>query len=371
MTHKHMLGGIPSHAKVACKHAPRHSGFSLVELLTVMFIISLLIGLLIPSLNSARNAAKKTAVLATFKAVEIGLDLFKNDNERDFRRTNGYPPSFAHPPLPEAGFKRADGVAGKFPFLKDRPVLTGAHWLPAMLMGLDQRGYIKRSSVPNTEDLPKEPWKWYEPDPLEDGTSLERMGLYLDPGGMRLIRTDALPGRREALLFPQWNIMKHLPVIADPFSQPILYYVANPNGRATNMVVEKRKEKNDYEGGPQEDGPPYYFHQDNIAFTGDAQGASASDYTGGWSFGGGPHAIARSGEKLTANDITEDANRDTFARFILDRKQYESFQLAETDPTEKTPLRPVNPDSYLLISAGVDGRYGTNDDITNFPTTVE
>ena len=34
-------------------------------------------------------------------------------------------------------------------------------------------------------------------------------------------------------------------------------------------------------------------------------------------------------------------------------------------------MLPVNDDSYLLISAGVDWRYGTNDDITNFPLAVE
>ncbi len=38
---------------------------------------------------------------------------------------------------------------------------------------------------------------------------------------------------------------------------------------------------------------------------------------------------------------------------------------------DKAQLRPVNADSFLLISAGVDGRYGTNDDITNFPLAVE
>ena len=28
--------------------------------------------------------------------------------------------------------------------------------------------------------------------------------------------------------------------------------------------------------------------------------------------------------------------------------------------------RPYRPESYILISAGFDGRYGTSDDITNF-----
>ena len=44
---------------------------------------------------------------------------------------------------------------------------------------------------------------------------------------------------------------------------------------------------------------------------------------------------------------------NTFARFILDTK-------VKTRPT------PVQKDSYLLISAGPDGRYGTDDDVTNW-----
>jgi len=36
------------------------------------------------------------------------------------------------------------------------------------------------------------------------------------------------------------------------------------------------------------------------------------------------------------------------------------------DPKITTTQRPYRPDSYILISAGVDGLYGTSDDITNF-----
>jgi len=29
-------------------------------------------------------------------------------------------------------------------------------------------------------------------------------------------------------------------------------------------------------------------------------------------------------------------------------------------------MRPYKPDTFILMSAGFDGEYGTNDDITNF-----
>lgn len=46
--------------------------------------------------------------------------------------------------------------------------------------------------------------------------------------------------------------------------------------------------------------------------------------------------------------------------------QYEFFYDYIRDPKIEARPWPYRPDSYLLISAGVDGFYGTNDDITNF-----
>ena len=46
-----------------------------------------------------------------------------------------------------------------------------------------------------------------------------------------------------------------------------------------------------------------------------------------------------------------------FARYIHDHK---------SEQASAGPVKPVNPDTYLLISAGPDGIYGTNDDINNF-----
>ncbi|MCH7527855.1 MAG: hypothetical protein IID39_10495, partial [Planctomycetes bacterium] len=59
-------------------------------------------------------------------------------------------------------------------------------------------------------------------------------------------------------------------------------------------------------------------------------------------------------------------NRDTFARYVSDRKLFRNLE-ATINPPPASPLRPVNSDSFLLISPGADGRYGTNDDISNLP----
>src|SRR5262245_60050578 len=57
-----------------------HAGFTLVELLTVIAIISLLIGILVPALARARTQAKSSAGKAALKALGDGLEMFRNEN---------------------------------------------------------------------------------------------------------------------------------------------------------------------------------------------------------------------------------------------------------------------------------------------------
>ncbi len=349
--------------------SPRAGAFSLVELLTVIFIISLLIGILIPSIHTARNAAKRLTTRKAMSSIEAGLEMFKNENGAEFPHTNGYPPSFCHPPIRDYTFSPE---LGQFPFLStENPVVYGAHWLPAMLIGVDARGFIPRKSVPR--EIRSEPWKWYTVDALGTGESItERAPLYVDPGNLDMRKTRELPGRPNTDLFPSWSdddedpkAMQNLPVIVDAFDQAILYYAANTHGRPTNMVEDDHKADNNYlTGTPQADGPPFYFQQDNIGFTG-------RDDKKGWDYGAvrEGHPLAKSGALYRARDIVEDTRRESFATYIIDRKIYAS--LAGVDPDKETPLRPVNPDSYLLISAGVDGRYGTVDDVSNIPPWPE
>jgi len=346
----------------------RRSGFSLVELLTVIFIIALLIGILIPSLGRARDAAKKVSTAKGLDSIKVGLELFKNDNGSDFPQTNGYPPSFVHPPLSVYDGYTFDPYKGEFPFKEGNPVVYGAHWLPAMLMGVDSQGYIKRSSIPRQQTALQPP-HWYDPDAIP-GKVIERSPMYVTPENAPTRKTSELAGRlpsNPGQLFPDWDAMSHLPVFVDNWDQPILYYASNTSGKATNMVEEEHDPNNSYSGSAdQTKGPPYYFHQDNIGFTGD------EDVTG-WELSNsqGKHAIQKSGKDLTAADLIEEDNKETFAHYIVDRKVYSNLlsvaESATGNVPTNSPLRPVNADTYLLISAGVDGRFGTSDDVSNIP----
>jgi hypothetical protein len=105
---------------------------------------------------------------------------------------------------------------------------------------------------------------------------------------------------------------------------PILYYRANPAG--------KRHDPSDF-GSPRELNIYNYLDNDPLVFLGLPTNQSFEHYLYQDPGGGSP------GQRF-----------------------YEMTLNTEIDTME----RPYNPDSYILISAGHDGIYGSEDDITNF-----
>ena len=168
-------------------------------------------------------------------------------------------------------------------------------------------------------------------------------------------------------LLPDWDTMKDLPVIADSYDQPFLYYAANTHGSEANMVSQEHQSDHDYSS---EGGPPVYFHRDNAGFTGESSGRSGAN---GWDFSNRRwnsrppeeelHEIQFSGALLNANELDEGQNRFTFAYHIHDQNAHARMP----DGATNWPLKAVRDKSFLLITAGVDGRYGTNDDVSNIP----
>ena len=368
---------IPVAVRVSIAHR-RCAAFTLVELLTVVFIISLLIGILIPSLSAARTAAKKTATKQTIRSVDAGLEMFRQEHGSDFARTNGYPPSFVYPSEFGRGgsFTRQDALEGRFPFFRSKPVTYGAMWLPAMLMGVDQLGYIDPDSVPRQNELHEKPEEWYKPDPQGDETiNIPRSPFYLDPDTTRTLKLRDLPGREPEWWrdSPDWGVpedpeaVQNMKVMVDAFEYPLLYYVSHRNGRPTNMTSDEIDENNEYDGGVQETGPPYYFHSDNHGFTGHSEDGTIEEE--GWDFNG-VHPLAEGGGTLDAKEIADDEREMSFARYIIDRKILRDLR-GQASPDPNTPLRPVNADTYLLISPGPDGQWGTMDDVSNLPDFLE
>ncbi|MBI5725167.1 MAG: type II secretion system protein [Planctomycetes bacterium] len=61
-------------------HAPFHCGFTLVELLVVIFIISLLAGLVVPSFQRAKQLARSVMCMANLRNIQQAMALYASFN---------------------------------------------------------------------------------------------------------------------------------------------------------------------------------------------------------------------------------------------------------------------------------------------------
>ena len=323
-------------------HRLRRPAFTLVELLTVIAIISLLIGILLPSLSSARDQAKNVRTKAVLNAITTGLELFKNDNEREFRLSNGYVPSAGYQPslFSAASELRQDVHQETVPAYR----LYGAHWLPRMLLGRDKQGFVRRKDVP--EDLRDRPEEWYKADPDGYDGLLPRVGPYVNPDSLPLEHTNDIPGIRDIDTLPDEN---DVDVILDAFDRPILYYVSNPFEAAKRGQIATSEDTC----------PSIYNFLDNEGFTG-ADGDGESTENDGFNFGGGEHWIKVFGDP-DPEHVGDDPH--SFVHYIHDHSVGHD---PEVGPTHHSIVAPYNRETFLLPTAGKDGIYGNSDDVTNF-----
>ncbi len=302
------------------------TGFTLVELLTVLAIVAMLVGLLIPSLNLVRNTAKEAKQKVQLTEIGLALTAFRNDH-------GDYPPSnWLIPPGDYCGAQKlAEALLGWD--------LLGFHPKSAWRAdGFDASGGALSYDPGKTRDI--------DVDGVLD-TFNERKGPYLELATTNAFRLGNNPARQDPEgLFPNSTPLNpDRYVICDSFGvkkvtiapgvtakagTPILYYRANT---ASKTIVPP---------------PPTPFFQriynvsDNMPLTtqltsiADGQAHKLGNVAGGYEFFyGNPTAPVP----------------------VIGYIQ---------DPKVTARPWPYRPDSYLLISAGIDGIYGTSDDICNF-----
>jgi len=292
--------------KPITKQSDKKTAFTIIELLTVMSIIIILIGLLVPSLNMVKRYAKEVRQKAQFHSIESAMELFSGE-------WDGYPPSSAMDEAPTP-----DNYCGA---MKLCEALVGQD-----LMGFNPLSRFRADCSINTSDK-----------------------IYDNPTGSTLFpnATDNLKARKTYLqqtsdAYKLWHLYgkgntdvfnEELYVLCDIYNRvkhkvtgkgigmPILYYKANtlntihdPNGTFPTIGDDK-----DY----------IYNYTDNdelvnLGLPWDTAGTH-------------PLSVGRK-----FYEITQDK------RISIDTG------------------RPYRPDSYILISAGFDGMYGTDDDVFNF-----
>lgn len=335
----------------------KQKSFSLIELLVVIGIIALLIAILMPSLSSARVQAKRLHVSAQIKSLSTGLEIFRA--ETDLGAT--YPPSDAH---------IGSSSTGRPPMYIKSPVLggpsgggytkiNGASLLVYALSGPDRRGtagfgreWEEGYDVQGTAPYGDPPSGWYN---LDIVSNVPRYGPYFDDSST----IKKLSEIQDISNDPGGNPIDYAQqVYADKFGHPILYYRCRRGGK---FIEGGESYHVDYGGNKK--GVGMYHFCDNEFITGRTS-------TSGWL---GIHF----GKAHTSLDACW-----KFMFYITDWSSAAFSPFEESDAevrdltgpmpsstaleTHNKHARPYCRESFILLSAGQDGEYGTHDDITNF-----
>lgn len=294
----------------------KKTGLTMIELLIVLGIIAILVGLLLPAVTVVRKMAKETKQKAQFSTIELALATFKNDY-------GDYPPSY--------GWDYTKNVGLDY---------CGAQKLAEALLGWDLRGFHPKSAWradgldANLDTGSYDPARTRDAD--GDGipdTFDERKGPYLELASADAFRTSG----PEGLYFNSGTLHPDRFVLCDVFGRKRINVINQVTGEATRYKA----------------GTPILYFKANTAskYLGDPEVGSI------YRIGDNRELIGLGSVEQMPQDIRPHPFNDpsNFLRAIIDPKV-----------TTANRMWPYRPDSYILISAGEDGLYGTPDDITNF-----
>jgi type II secretory pathway pseudopilin PulG len=294
--------------KSVIKQSNKKTAFTIVELLVVMSIIMILMGVLLPAFNAAKRYARKVKQTAQFQSIDAGLELYLGEFE-------GYPNS---DPNDENG-----------------DLYCGAMKLAEAMMGQDLLGFHPDSHFNCDDEDPADP-RWpdgYYPDPFDPENNDDhldnlraRVGPYVTVETANAYRLRELYANAVALLCDEERY-----VLCDVYPRvrnrdtgrkvgmPILYYEANVSNILHDVTQPHLS---------------IYDYRDN-------------------------HRLVQLGAPWDPGvvhplwQLPDEAIGEVF------------YEITRDEKVSAIP-RPKMVDSYILISAGYDGLYGTKDDVFNF-----
>jgi prepilin-type N-terminal cleavage/methylation domain-containing protein len=296
------------------KMRPVRKGFTTIELLTVIAIIAILVGILVPTVTYVRNSASVAKQKVQMAAIGMALDAFKGDY-------GDYPPSTLNTSL----------GAGNY--------YCGANMLCEALVGWDLLGFEPNSNWDGSY-LP------YQNCTTPPCDLQGRLGPYLELGTASAFTLGQL--------FPN--------VTQGQTNLPLTTYVLCDSFGAKSVTVGGKTVKA---------GRPILYYKANVAskdFTAPADATAAAaaskiyNYTDNIDLLNLKKNSEKSADPLAVENDSwvPSSPAGTFFYSTL-------YKLVDQKVLGGAYIKwPCRPDSYILISAGADGLYGTDDDITNF-----
>ena len=315
----------------------RTSGLTVIEILVVVGIIALLVGLLLPAVHTVQKMAKEVKQKAQFTSIELGLAAFKSDY-------GDYPPSSWWNPDPTGTATRQD--------------YCGAQKLSEALLGWDLLGFHPDSGW-RADGLDRAGGPLaYDPLKVNAAVSLDkRKGRYVELEHANVFQLgDSVPGARDGLFPDTSNISgTNVPlaartyVMCDVFTVNDRKILTNASTLAVPGVAAQMVSP----------GTPILYYKANPASKVHADAQVDPQFR---------IYNVRDNWPLVSLGMVADALKPlgTGTRRMHPLADANYFYEYIRDPKIQARPWPYRPDSYLLISAGADGIYGTHDDIRNF-----
>lgn len=308
----------------------RKQAFTLIELLVVVAIISALVGILSVAQKKVKYHARTLRQKAEFHGMDISLELFHSDF-RDY---------------PDSDVVDESGVE-----------VSGAQRLAEAMLGRDEEGFHPKTKWhPAKEAAEAPPLVLY--DNMSEDTRAERKGPYFELKHSDLMMPDdmwgSLTGGAGSLQATE------CPVLTDVFTfnkvtdtngenikigSPVLYFKAEPTKRF-RVDHTRRAVTNPT---PVDYNKWVYDLDDNI-------------------------------DILNLNWLREDGIAGDTTHYSIDpdssekadpgngtmESQYFYEFITQREDTDRDFFKSYNKDTYILLSAGWDGIFGTKDDVGNF-----